>query len=219
MNPSPVEKHFNEIAKDYDFYTKKRDLHYSNLKKLLRRLIFPKRRVFEVGCGTGDLLVYLRPKVGYGMDISSGMIEIAKSKYKSKKNIIFSTKWPNGDFDYIFMSDVIEHLENPEDSFKKISNLMRKNSVFICTMMNPLWEPIAMVYEWLGLKMSEGIHKRRSFKEIEKVLYTVGLRVISHDYKLLIPIKIPFITKLSNKYLEGPFKKFAFIEYFTAKIV
>ena len=91
MTKSPVEKHFDEIASKYDLYTKKRDSHYSALKELLKVMIPAHKKVVEVGCGTGDLLFELKPEEGYGMDISSKMVEIAKAKYSNAKNLYFST--------------------------------------------------------------------------------------------------------------------------------
>jgi len=67
----------------------------------------------EIGCGTGDILANVEPNKGYGLDISREMVKIATSKYKPI-NICIFTKWPTKSFDYIFMSDVIEHLEKPE---------------------------------------------------------------------------------------------------------
>lgn len=216
MKKSEVEKHFDKIAKDYDKFTKKRDLHYSTLKLLLKSLIPKDKKVFEFGCGTGDILASLNTKSGYGMDISSKMIKIAQEKYRTKRNLFFSKKWPNENFDFVFMSDVIEHLENPQEVFNKIVKRMNKRSIFICTMMNPIWEPAEAVYSWLGLKMPEGKHKRIKFEKIAQMLNKSGLMVLKHDYRLLMPIKIPLITHFMNNYLERYLKRFAFIEYFTA---
>lgn len=216
MAKDSVKAHFDKIAPKYDSYTKKRDLHYSTLKNLLKSLIPEGKSVFDFGCGTGDILASLNPKTGYGMDISSHMIKIANKKYSYKKNVKFSNKWPRGFFDYIVMCDVIEHLENPGGVFKKISKLMNKKTVFICTMMNPLWEPLEVIYTFLGLKMPEGKHKRIVYAEIKKILLESGLSVQKHDYKLLMPVRIPFITNFLNTYVEKYLKKFAFIEYFTA---
>jgi len=211
-----VEKHFDKIAKSYDLGKQKYSYYYENLKSLLGSLISRNKIVFEIGCGTGDLLVSLNPKNGYGMDISDQMVKLAKSKYKSKKNLTFSTKWPNETFDYIFMSDVIEHLERPEETFKNISELMNKKSKFVITMANPTWEPLLMVWEKLGLKMPEGSHKRIRYKDIEVLIEEAGMKIIKHGYKLLIPVWIPVITNFINKYLEKYFQRLAFIEYFVA---
>jgi ubiquinone/menaquinone biosynthesis C-methylase UbiE len=216
MGKTASEIHFDKIAARYDYYKNKSSFYYTNLKKLLGSLIPKGKRVFEVGCGTGDLLNNLSPKYGYGFDISSQMVKIAKDKHRQSKNLSFSTEWPKDSFDYIFMSDVIEHLENPEETFKQISKLMGRNTTFICTMANPVWEPILMVAEKLGLKMPEGPHKRVSFEDLRIMMEQSGLKVVKHDYKLLMPISIPVLTKLVNKYLERYLRKLAFIEYFNA---
>ena len=160
---SEVSKHFDFIAKDYDFYKKRNWFYYQSLKKLLKTLIPSGKNVLEIGCGTGDLLATLKPKVGKGMDISSNMIKIAHQKYPQ---LFFSIKIPKGDsWDYIFMCDVIEHLENPQKTFLEISKVMNENTIFVCTMANPIWEPVLMIAEKLKLKMPEGKHYRHSSEE------------------------------------------------------
>lgn len=215
---SSIEKHFDQVAASYDPGKEKYSFYYSSLKNLLVKLIGKNKNVFEFGCGTGDLLSFLDPKVGYGMDISSEMIRIAQFKHKNEKNIFFSTSLPKTKFDYIFMSDVIEHLENPERNFKEIVSLMTPHTKFILTMANPIWEPLLMFWERLGWKMKEGEHKRVAFNEIRLMINDSGMKIIRHDYKLLIPVKIPFITNFANKFLEKPLRKLCFIEYFVASV-
>lgn len=215
--PSAVAIHFDRIAKDYDSYTKKRSLHYARLKELLANLIPPGKKVFEVGCGTGDLLASLKPRLGFGTDISSKMISLANRKYQSRKNLTFSAGWPKGKFDYIFMSDVIEHLENPEEIFGKIARLMDENTVFINTMMNLRWIPVELVYNLFGWKMPEGPHRRVGYKTIKKLVENSGMKITRHDYALLMPIKIPLLTDFLNRHMEKYLKPLSFIEFFVAK--
>lgn len=214
MTKSAVKKHFDEVAPMYDFYTKKRELHYLSLKRLLKSLIPDGKRVLEIGCGTGDLIAFVKPKFGYGVDISAEMIKRARIKYSSDKNLKFSTKWPRDKFDYIFMSDVVEHLENPGGTFLKVSGLMGPKSLFINTMMNRVWIPVEAVYNFFGWKMPEGPHRRRGYKDIEMLVSKSGMKIVKHDYKLLMPIRIPFVTTFVNRYFEKYLKRLAFIEYF-----
>lgn len=216
MKSSPIQKHFDKVAKGYDSGKQKYSFYYGNLKKLLSSEIPLNSKVCEIGCGTGDLLSHLQPKFGYGMDVSGEMIKRAKKKHKLKKNLKFSASWPNNKFDYVFMSDVVEHLDNPQETFNQISKLMNKNSVFINTMANPIWEPLLMFWEKMGWKMKEGPHSRIDINELKVMMKKNGLKIIKHDYKLLVPIYIPVVTELANKYLEKPFKKFSFIEYLVA---
>lgn len=216
-NKTAVEKHFDEIASDYDKYKKNNSFYYNNLKKLLKSTIPADKKVLEIGCGTGDILVSLMPKKGYGMDLSSRMVSIAKRKHGKSKYLTFSTSYPKEKYDYIFMTDVIEHLEEPEKVFKKISSLMHKNSIFVNTMANPRWEPLLMFWEKMGWKMPEGDHNRIEYQIIKKILKNAGLRVVKHDFTLLIPIKIGLLTTVANKFFQQAFKKFCFIEYFVVK--
>lgn len=216
MIKTASEIHFDKVAAGYDSGKRKYSYYYENLKKLLGSLVPYGKNVYEIGCGTGDLLVSLKPKQGYGMDISSEMIKLANVKHSKETRIHFSTKWPNENFDYIFMSDVIEHLENPEEIFRKVSTFMDRNTRFIITMANPIWEAPMMVWEKLGLKMEEGPHNRIKYQKLKIKIEEAGMKMTKHDYKLLIPIKIPLITNFANKYLEKYFKRFSFIEYFVA---
>jgi ubiquinone/menaquinone biosynthesis C-methylase UbiE len=213
---STVTKHFDKIADSYDTGKHKYSYYYGSLKKLLGSIIPKDSNVCEIGCGTGDLLVSLKPKNGYGMDVSSQMIKKAAIKYKSARNLTFSTSWPTKKFKYIFMSDVVEHLENPQKTFKNVSKLMDKNSIFMNTMANPIWEPLLMFWEKMGWKMKEGPHDRIGHDDLKMMMKEAGLKIIKHDYELLIPVFIPFFTEFINKYLGQLFKKFAFIEYFVA---
>lgn len=216
MGKTKVEIHFDKVAGDYDFYKRKNSFYYDNLKRLLKSLIPANSKVLEVGCGTGELLDSLSPVRGYGMDISQEMIKVAVSKYKNKNSLQFSTRFPREKFKYIFMSDVIEHLENPGDIFNEIYKLMDNESHLIITMANPLWEPFLMIAEKLKFKMPEGPHTRLTTRNLELIIKNSKLKLIKHDYKLLIPVKIPFVTKFANKYLEKYLKPLCFIEYLVA---
>lgn len=211
-----VKDHFDKLAPDYDYFKMKNEYYYNNLKNILKKLILSKKNIMEVGCGTGELIAFLNPKYGYGVDLSSEMIKRANSKFESKKNLIFSTEWPSGCrkyFDYIFMADVIEHIVDPLVTLRKISSYMGPDTKFVNTMMNPVWIPLEKIYEFLGLKMHEGPHKRIKYEELRAIMENAGMKVVKHGYKLLMPIEIPILTKFINRHLEKYLKKYAFVEY------
>jgi ubiquinone/menaquinone biosynthesis C-methylase UbiE len=216
-----VKKHFDQVAKNYDQYKENNKFYYDNLKKLLSSFIPKDKHILEIGCGTGDLLASLNPKVGYGLDLSPEMIKLAKIRHSSSKNLSFSTqsinKFKSKNLNFIFMADVIEHLEDPQKTFTQISQIMTKNTIFICTYANPIWEPVLMLAEKLKLKMPEGDHYRIKFKDIESILKKSDLELTTHNFNLLLPINIPLITTFTNKYLAPILKPLCFIEYFVAQ--
>jgi hypothetical protein len=66
--------------------------------------------------------------------------------------------------------------------------------------------------------MPEGPHKRVVFEDLKPLIKKSGMKIVKHDYKLLIPVQIPFLTSFANKYLEKHLKKLSFVEYFVAKM-
>jgi ubiquinone/menaquinone biosynthesis C-methylase UbiE len=217
MNKKTVKKHFDSIADSYDSYTAKRILHYNSTKEIIKKYYQKGYKVLEVGCGTGDVINFLNPDIGWGQDISPKMVELAKKKYGKNNKLKFSTNWPKEKFDYIFMTDVVEHLDDRRKVFTKIGKLLRKDGLFVNTMMNPVWEPLEIIYTKLGLKMPEGPHQRVGFDKLKHEAERSGLKIIEHDYKLLMPVYVPFITGFLNKYLEKYLKKVNFIEFFVAE--
>lgn len=198
--PTPVEKHFDIIAKDYDYFKKRNWFYYKNLKKLYKELIPAGKVVLEIGCGTGDLITELNCKKGVGLDISAQMVEIAKQKHPNLEFIATTVEnyKTATEFDFIFLADVIEHLENIPSTVEALSKLCTTNTSLIFTYANPLWEPILMLLEKLKMKMPEGPHYRIPFFKFKKILKKYGLTTVRREWRLLVPANIPLLSGLLN---------------------
>lgn len=214
---SKVEKHFDEISSEYDSYKIRNSYYYDNLKKLLAKLIPSNQKVCEIGCGTGDLLASLYPLKGVGYDISKEMIRLAKIKHKNKTNLIFTNIYPRKKFEYIFLSDVIEHIDKINLELKNIRKIVGLESKLIITMANPIWEPILVIAEKLKMKMPEGPHHRISSKKLLELFQNNGFKLLEHNYFLPIPVKIPLISYFANNYLKNILRRYSFIEFFVFK--
>lgn len=203
---SQVVEHFDQIAKDYDFYKKKNWYYYANLKKLYQEIIPPKSKILDIGCGTGDILSVLNPRDGLGLDISPKMIERAKAKYIGQKNLRFLAggmeehllALQRENWDFIIMVDVVEHLEEPDLYFKMMAEIARSNTKLIFSMANPLWEPVLLVLEKLKLKMPEGPHRRLSLASTRRLLDWAGFIIKEEGYRLILPKNIPFFSDFIN---------------------
>jgi ubiquinone/menaquinone biosynthesis C-methylase UbiE len=201
-----IKEHFEAIAGDYDYYKKKSWYYYENLKKLYRELIPENSAVLEIGCGTGDLLASISPSIGVGIDVSKRMIELAKKKHLNNKSIVFLTGTAGNlkndlsskHFRYIFMSDVIEHLENVAEVIGDMFQIAKPKTKLIISMANPIWEPVLLLLEKLKMKMPEGPHHRIWGSELEKILKERGFLIGHSGYRQLIPAKIPLISNFVN---------------------
>lgn len=201
-----VKEHFDQIAHSYDFWKKKNWYYYQNLKETLRKIIAPQSSILDIGCGTGDILVYLNPKNGLGIDASEEMIRIAEEKYTNKNGIEFRVAsaedfyFPDRKFDYIIMCDLIEHLPSLELVIQSLKRNSTSNTKIIITTANSLWEPLLIILEKLKLKMPEGPHQRISLKKIEALLKRNNFQILDKGYRLILPLYIPFLSNFINKH-------------------
>ncbi|MFA5880483.1 MAG: class I SAM-dependent methyltransferase [Candidatus Margulisiibacteriota bacterium] len=208
---SKVKEHFNQIAAKYDYFKAKNWYYYDSIKVNLAKIIpdASQKSVLDIGCGTGEILNYLHPKTGLGVDLSEEMILIAKEKYPqysffaaSIDNYLTDQK-----FDYLILIDIIEHLENLLGSIKNISNLAHEKTKVIIFMANPLWEPLLMLAEKLCLKMPEGPHYRITNKELISFFKQNGFTLVSTYTRLLLPKKLFFSDFINKCFFVVPILK------------
>jgi methionine biosynthesis protein MetW len=120
---------------DYDHYWEEMgDINIKERTRIFSRLIKPGSSVLDIGCGTGTNLKYLVENnniIAEGIDISTNAIEIAKNRGikawvadTSQKEFILDRK-----YDYIIISELIEHIPNPEGLLSKIQDNFNFNLI------------------------------------------------------------------------------------------
>jgi ubiquinone/menaquinone biosynthesis C-methylase UbiE len=119
MNPDQIKAYKTEVA---DYYSQ-RSSNYDAIEwheQIARKLvdlsnIHPGAQVLDIATGTGMVALYAATRVGaagsvIGIDISTGMLEKAKSKAAGLKNVRFelgdgeAPGFPSDSFDFIFCS-------------------------------------------------------------------------------------------------------------------
>lgn len=226
MSGITSEGHFDSIAENYDEHKEISWYYYKTLKRILLENLkdVGSKSILEIGCGTGDLISNLNPKYGFGVDISKNMVNIAKKKHK-KNNLKFKVSSAEKlnikeKFDIIIMLDVVEHLNDLDETVKRIRGCMHKDSILLITTASPLWKPFMEIGEKLKLKMEEGPHRWTWKKEIKSVLKSNNLNIIKMENTLIFPVYVPFISKIVNGYF-GKFpliKNLGLIQILVAKI-
>mgnify|MGYP000225684982 FL=1 len=123
-----VEKAYNSWSTQYDSNENKtRDLEAIALKKLLAGKQF--KNCLEVGCGTGKNTEWLLSVCDHitAIDLSEGMLAIAKEKWASDKvhfEIVDVTKdwtFAKGAYDLVTFSLMLEHIEDLAAVFQKLA--------------------------------------------------------------------------------------------------
>jgi len=135
---------YTELAKYYDIFNSKKD--YQKEVDFLISILKNKnvKTVLDVGCGTGNHLVYLE-KAGFnciGMDNSPEMLSIARKKVKSELFLNDMTNFDlNKKFDAIIcMYATFNHnlsIKNAEKTLVCFKNHLNKNGMILIDLHNP----------------------------------------------------------------------------------
>jgi ubiquinone/menaquinone biosynthesis C-methylase UbiE len=126
---------YNSWSVQYDTNDNKtRDLEALSLQKILQGKSF--KHCLEVGCGTGKNTAWLLTICDQitAIDLSNGMLDIAKNKIKSDKvnftegDITNDWTFANQTYDLVTFSLMLEHIEDLNAVFHKVSKVTAKGS-------------------------------------------------------------------------------------------
>lgn len=217
-----VKKHFDTFAPKREYYQQKNHYYHQSLRRLCSFFVPKSASVLQFGSGTGDLLASLQPKKGVGIDISGEMVKIARKKHRS---LLFrqgdvQTSSVSSKFEYIILTDLIGHLGDVQKSFENIKKMSNADTRIVITYYNFLWEPLVILAEKLGLKMPNPTQNWLSLTDIQNLLGLANLEVVKKGNYLLLPIFIPIVSTLVNKYLARLpiIKQLCLVQYVVARV-
>ena len=128
-----------------NLYNSKNKNYYKNVRVEIMPLLPEKiNRIFEIGCGTGETLSYIKSvkhaKWAGGIELTKTTEKIKENKnidliiYGDIENKILPLK--KASLDIILCLDVLEHLNNPWLVLKKLKLYLKKDGVIICSIPN-----------------------------------------------------------------------------------
>ena len=201
-----VQKHFDAIAPSRRTWKQKNRYYHASQEKYLRFLIPPGKKVLELGCGTGELLNAVEPAYGVGIDISSAMTQQAADAFPHLHFIHADGEnartWDIAErFDFIVISDTLGLLEDIQATLQGLHPFCDAATRIIIGYYNFMWEPILKLAEILGRKMPQPEQNWLSADDIENLLDLSGFETVKRVQRLLLPVKIPLLSKISE-YIE-----------------
>ena len=218
----------NQIAAHFDRYAPERErwkrcnrYYYQELERLCREHIPPGKAVLELGCGTGDLLASVQPALGVGLDLSMGMVQVARRKYP---NLHFlqgdAEAIPLGErFDFVILSDLIGHLHDIQTALERIRQVCKPETRIVITYYNFVWQPILMLGERIGVKMPQQQQNWLGMTDIENLLHLCDYGIVEEGVRLLLPKRVPLLAEwLNTRLVDHPLARWAaLIQYFVAR--
>jgi len=103
------------------------------------------KSVLCLGCGTGEeneFIHSLGAKRVVGVDISSGLIEIAKKVYPHLEFQVMDIEmlnFPDDSFDFVFSSLTMHYLKDWAETLKRVHKALKQNGTFLFSMTHPFF--------------------------------------------------------------------------------
>jgi SAM-dependent methyltransferase len=168
-------------------------------------IVHPDASVLEIGSGTGDLLAALDPSTGVGVDISAGMAALARSRHPELEFDVRSGEEIElgQTFDYVILSDLVPFVDDLLALFGKVAKHSHRDTRIVVHSYSALWRPAIWVLELLRLKSRVPIRNWVTQQDVENLLQLAGLESVSSTRRILLPLRIPFVSAFFNGFLAN----------------
>ncbi|PKN53117.1 MAG: glycosyl transferase [Deltaproteobacteria bacterium HGW-Deltaproteobacteria-13] len=213
--------HWNQIAVKTAKWNRCNAYYHKRLQDVFRFVIPPGQRIIEIGCGKGDLLAFLKPSYGVGVDFSDEMIRLAEGRHPDLHFVQADAHEIDlkDKFDFVILSDVVNELWDVQTVFQKVLALTTPRSRIIINFYSRLWELPLGVIRKLGLAKPMLLQNWLTAEDMKGLLSLAGFEVIRHWDEIIWPVRTPVIDSLLNHFIVKiwPFNLFALTHFMVAK--
>lgn len=213
-------QHWNAVARKLDRWRSHGEFYQRQLVHHYRFLIPPGQRVLEVGCGLGDLLAAVQPAYGVGVDFSAEMLQRAAQRHPDLHFIqadghFLPFQQP---FDIIILSDLVNDVWDVQGIFDNLRRISHPHTRLIMNTYSQFWEPMLKLVQRLGLSKPNLEQNWLTREDIDNLLLLTDFESIKHHQEVLLPLPIPLLAGLANRYLAKlwPFSRLALTNFITA---
>ncbi len=196
-------KHFESVADNYQQYRRRFSYYNKDIENYLNFYISESDSILEVGCGSGETIHQLKGNDKTGIDFSPKMIDAAKTNYRDVNFYVMDAAHITLDkkFDVIIFNNIIGYLDNIQDVFYSVKKNCHEHTRIIISYYNHYWEPLLNLGETTGYKKKSPQQNWLDEKDISNLLYLSGFETYRTNRRLLIPVYIPILSWLVNKYI------------------
>lgn len=195
-------KQQEEIAATREEYVRKNHYFYERLKRTLRYIVEPGKRVLELRCETGHLLAAVEPAYGVGVEISDAMVGVAQQENPNLRFVRSELEELdlNETFDYIIFSHIFDTVDILR-TFEQIRKHSTVETQLIIVNYNQFWEPLLELASRLGLRARFVEPNWVSENDVRGFLKLAGFRPVRKYRQTLFPKWIPLFSNFANEFL------------------
>jgi SAM-dependent methyltransferase len=168
------------------WFVGRRNIFLSTLDKYLPKTLDGReRRILDMGCGTGTMLMYLsRYGHAQGIDVDEGAVQFCHERGVEDVQQVTDMPLPfeGGTFDLVTAFDVLEHIEDDRGTLRELHRVMRPGGMLMISV---------PAYRFLWGAQDEISHHKRRYiaPEIRERMREAGFKVgrLSYFNTILFP--------------------------------
>ena len=187
--------------------------HYYNL------LISTEASVLEIGCGSGELLARLTAARKTGVDLSPVQIAAARQRLPGAEFHVQAGEELEltGPYDSIIISDTLNFAADVQRIFEQLQAVSHPGTRLLINFQNSLWRPGLTLARWLGLSARQPESSWLASSDVQNLLRLAGWDPVFHQAKLLLPLPVPLLAPLLNRWLAPLAQWFCLTVFFVAR--
>jgi SAM-dependent methyltransferase len=216
-----LRRFFDAFAAEEQRWRRRNRTYHRLLEQTYRFQIPPGAAVLEIGCGSGDLLAALEPRVGVGIDVSPAMVELARSRHPQLRFEVNAGEDAElgQKFDYIVLSDLVPYVHDLLGLFQRVAAHSHPRTRVIVNSYSRVWRPAIGLAELLRLKPAKPIRNWVSPHDVRNLLELAGLDVVTVSARILLPKHVPVVTTLLNGFVANvwPFNQLCLTYWIVAR--
>ncbi len=176
---------YAEVEREHFWFRARQEVLRAALVRLVGDL--PRRRLFDIGCGSGGLLQFLASEgvpIAGACDAYRESLDIVRGRVQAPLVLIDDGRLPplGGGYSLFSLFDVLEHLDDDEGMLRFLFSALEPGGVLVLTV---------PAHSFLFDEMDELAHHRRRYgrPELRQRLEAAGfeVRLLSHFMSVLVP--------------------------------
>lgn len=200
-----------EIARSRDRRVGADSPNTRSIVRFLRKVVLEGSRVLQYGCGSGEVLAALRPAHGVGVEIAPECVQAARTAFGAAGRpgagaLEFVEADPerfvrDEGFDYVVVSDLLLDCFDVDELLGSVRRSCAPSTRVVVTNYSQVWRPILKFARTLGLAHPRFGNTWFSPTDLRAALERSGFEIVQDSPETLLPIDVPLLGPLANRFL------------------
>lgn len=167
----------------------------------IKSFVCPDARILAIGPWAQELLEELSPVKAVGVDPHCDLEDNPPPAHIAMHRAYSELQNCNETFDYILLPFSLGFMEDIMVSLTDLQRFCHEHTRIIIIYYSKAWQPLLRLAEILGLKAKASEMNWVPPREIENLMELSDYQIVKDFMFCLMPVKIPLISGLVNKYL------------------